>query len=316
MIDVTTLFRAVLLLFCLMIPGFILKKARLVDDRAPLAFTNTILYITQPALLFVGFFRPYDREIMHGAVAVLIFTFAVHAIFLLMIPLFFRKMPKKTAKVYRFGSVFANVGYMGIPLITMILGAEAAIYASVYTVGFNFYSWSVGSYMYSEDRSYISVRKMFINAATVPTLLGILVFVTDLYSYIPSEVSGVIADVLNMLKDTVAPMSMMIIGMRLADLKLKGAFKDAGLYIALSLRLIVFPITVFGVLFLCKTLGFYNELAFAVTLICSATPAASLTSMFAEKFNADTVTASKLVSVSTLLSLVTMPLIVMLLQLL
>ncbi len=314
--DVLKLFRAVFILFCLMIPGFIMKKLKLADDKTPLGFTNTILYITQPALLFVGFFRPYDKNIMGGAVAVFVFTFLVHALFLLTVRLFFKNAPKETAKVYRFGSVFANAGYMGIPLITMIFGAEAAIYASVYTIGFNFFAWSFGYLIYSEDKSYISFKKMFINAATVPTFLGVIIFVTNLYSYIPEAASGIVTDVLTMLKDTVAPMSMMVIGMRLADLNLKGAFRDVYLYIGLSLRLVLFPAMVFCVLLLCKLLGFYNEIAFSVTLICAATPAASATCMFAEKFSSDSVTASKFVSISTILSLVTMPLMVMLLKLL
>lgn len=314
--DIMRLFRAVFILFCLMIPGFILKKLKLADNKTPLGFTNTILYITQPALLFVGFFRPYDKNIMSGAIAVFVFTFLVHAMFLLTVKLFFKNAPKETAKVYRFGSVFANAGYMGIPLITMTFGPEAAIYASVYTIGFNFFAWSFGYLIYSEDKSYISFKKMFINAATVPTILGVVVFVTNLYSYIPETAAGVVSDVLTMLKDTVAPMSMMVIGMRLADLKLKGAFKDVYLYVGLSLRLIIFPAMVFCVLLLCKTLGFYNEIAFAVTLICAATPAATATGMFAEKFSSDAVTASKFVSISTILSLATMPLMVMLLKLL
>lgn len=314
--DIMRLFRAVFILFCLMIPGFILKKLKLADNKTPLGFTNTILYITQPALLFVGFFRPYDKNIMSGAIAVFVFTFLVHAMFLLTVKLFFKNAPKETAKVYRFGSVFANAGYMGIPLITMTFGPEAAIYASVYTIGFNFFAWSFGYLIYSEDKSYISFKKMFINAATVPTILGVIVFVTNLYSYIPETAAGVVSDVLTMLKDTVAPMSMMVIGMRLADLKLKGAFKDVYLYVGLSLRLIIFPAMVFCVLLLCKTLGFYNEIAFAVTLICAATPAATATGMFAEKFSSDAVTASKFVSISTILSLATMPLMVMLLKLL
>ena len=109
---------------------------------------------------------------------------------------------------------------------------------------------------------------------------------------------------------------MMIIGMRLADLKLKGAFRDVYLYLGLALRLFIFPAAAFAVLFICKLLGFYDATGFAVVLICAATPAASATSMFAEKFSSDTVTASKFVSISTLLSLVTMPVVAMLLKLL
>lgn len=314
--DITVLFRAVLLLFMMIIPGFILKKTKLADDKLPLGFTNTILYITQPAMLVVGFFRPYDGKIMRSAVIVFVLTFVIHAFFIFASKFFFRRSPKETAKVYRFGIAFANAGYMGIPLITMIFGTEAAIYASVYIIGFNFFAWSLGCLIYSEDKSFISPKKMFLNAATIPTFIGILIFVTNLYSYLPSVVSSFTGEVLEMLKDTVAPMSMMIIGMRLADLKLKGAFKGADFYLALALRLMILPAATFGILFLCKLLGFYDMTAFSVVLICASTPAASATCMFAERFNSDSVTASKFVSISTILSLLTMPLMALLLNLL
>lgn len=316
MIDMGGLFRAVFLLFLMIIPGFIMRKAKLASDGLPLGFANTILYITQPAMLVVGFFRPYDAAVLKTAGIVLLLTFLIHGIFLVSCRAFFRKAPKEKAKVYRFGTVFANAGYMGIPLITMVCGSENAIYPSVYIIGFNFFSWSLGQVIYSEDKSYVSPRKMFINAATVPMMIGILIFVTDTYSVLPREVALFTEDALNMLKNTVAPMSMMIIGMRLADLKLKGAFKDVYLYQGLALRLIIFPILAFALLFICKLIGLYNETAFAVALICAATPVASITSMFAEKFSADTVTASKFVSISTILSLVTMPLVTLLLKLL
>ena len=339
MIDIMKLCRAVFLLFCLMIPGFIMKKTRLADDRTPLAFSNTVLYITQPALLFVGFFRPYDKTIMNGAVAVFVFTFVVHAVFLLAVKLFFRNAPKETAKVYRFGSVFANAGYMGIPLMEMVLGKDAAVFASVYIIGFNFFAWSLGCLIYTGDKSYVSPKKMFINAATIPTFIGILLFVINAYAWLPIPVRDFTESALTMLKNTVAPMSMMVIGMRLADLKLKGAFKDKYMYLSFAMRLLVLPCTVFGLLWICSLLGFYNATAFTTVLICAATPSAALTGMFAEKFapkpdpekllsgDEDAVniqktallgstTASKLVSLSTILSLLTMPLIAMLLKLL
>ena len=81
MVDIGTLFRAVLLLFCMMIPGYILKKTRLGDDRLPLGFTNTILYVTQPAMLIVGFFRPFDAEMLKTAAVVLVLSFVAHIMF-------------------------------------------------------------------------------------------------------------------------------------------------------------------------------------------------------------------------------------------
>jgi predicted permease len=298
----------------MMVPGFIMRKTKLAGDTLPLGFTNTILYITQPAMLVVGFFRARDMEILKTAGFVMLLSFITHIMFLLAVKLFYKGAPKETQKVYRFGTVFANAGYMGIPLISMVLGDEAAIYASVYIVGFNFFCWSYGALIYSEDKAFISPKKMFVNAATIPTAIGIIIFVTNIYTYIPAPIAEFTYDTLTMLKDTVAPMSMMIIGMRLADLKLDGAFRDKYLYLGLSLRLLLFPLGAFALLTVCKLLGFYNATAFTVILVCASTPVASATCMFAEKFGSDSTAASKFVSISTILSLVTMPVIALLLD--
>lgn len=310
------LFRAVFLLFLMMVPGFIMRKTKLAGDTLPLGFTNTILYITQPAMIVIGFFRARDMQILKTAAVVLVLSFATHVLFLFAVKLFFRGAPKETQKVYRFGTVFANAGYMGIPLISMVLGDEAAVYASVYIIGFNFFCWSFGALIYSEDKSFISPRKMFVNAATIPTAIGIIYFVTNVHTVIPVTVSAFVYDVLEMLKNTVAPMSMMIIGMRLADLKLKGAFKDVYLYLGLLLRLFVFPVGAFGLILIAKLIGVNDMTAFTVSLICAATPVASATCMFAEKFGSDSTSASKFVSISTILSIVTMPIMALLLELL
>lgn len=300
----------------MIIPGFIMRKMKLAGDTLPLGFANTILYITQPAMLVVGFFRARDMGIMKNALVVLVLSFLTHILFLFAIKLFFRGADKEKQKVYRFGTAFSNAGYMGIPLITMVLGNEAAIYASVYIIAFNFFCWSLGALIYSEDKSYISPKKMFLNAATVPTFIGIIFFLTNAYTIIPTPVAEFVFEALTMLKNMVAPMSMMIIGMRLADLKLKGAFKDFHFYEGLVLRLILFPLGAFGLIVITKLLGIDTPDAFKVVLICASTPVASATSMFAEKFSSDTVSASKFVSVSTLLSVLTMPVMALLLDVL
>ena len=339
MVDVGILFRSVLLLFFMMIPGFIIRKARFGGDGLPLGFTNTILYITQPAMLIVGFFRAFDAEILKTAGVVLLLSFIAHSLFYGIALLLFRGAPDHLRRVYRFSIVFANAGYMGIPLMTMVLGDEAAVYASVYIIGFNFFAWSIGCLIYTDDKSYISPKKMLLNAATVPTFIGIILFVINAYTWLPAPITSFAYDALSMLKNTVAPMSMMVIGMRLADLKLKGAFSDKYMYLSFFMRLLALPSAVFVLLWVCKLIGFYQTTAFTTVLICAATPSAALTGMFAEKFAPKpdpeklakndpdavnlhekalgaSVTASKLVSVSTILSLLTMPLVAMLLQLL
>ncbi len=311
MIDTAKLFTSVLLLFILIIPGFLLRKAKLASDYLPKGFTNVILYVTQPALIMVSFIRPYDSDVMKSALGVLVFTFILHGVFFLISLAFFNKCEEKLKRVYRFGCIFSNAGYMGIPLIMALLGADAAIYASVYIIGFNFYCWSVGCMIYSGDKSFISPKKMFINPATIPTYIGLIFFLLPIDSFVPT----VVVDALETLRGTVAPMSMMLVGMQLADMKLKGAFKDINFFVSLFLKLLLFPAIAWLFLKAAALCGIYSDdICSIVVLVCAATPSAAATSMFAEKFDGDSVTAGKFVSISTVLSLVTIPLVSLLLK--
>ena len=112
----------------------------------------------------------------------------------------------------------------------------------------------------------------------------------------------------------VAPISMLIIGLQLANIDLKGIFKDAAMYKYLVLRMLLIPAMVWGVLKCASLLGYSDPTVMTVILICSATPAATATSMFAEIFDGNSTYSSKIVSVSTILSLLTMPLVALLLN--
>ena len=294
-----------------MIPGYLLRKFKVGGPTFAKDLSNLILYVAQPAMIVVAFVRDFDKEVAINAAGVLVFSFIGHTIFYLIAKFLFRSAPHEIAKIYRFGVIFSNSGYMGIPLIKAILGDSAAIYASVYIIAFNFFTWSLGCLIYSEDKSYISPRKMFVNPATIPIYIGIIVFLLPINQYIP----GVVVDAMDKFSGVVAPMSMMLIGMLLADVKLKTAFIDRYLWEALAVRLLVFPALIWGVVKLVSLTGIYNsEIATAVTLICAATPSAAATGMFATQFGCDTQTASKFVSISTIFSILTMPVVALLLK--
>ncbi len=310
MVNPLTLFQSVLLLFLLMIPGFLLRKFRVGGETLPRDLSNIILYVAQPAMIVVAFIRDFDKEVAFNAAGVLVFSFIAHTLFYFIARMLFRTAPHSIAKIYRFGVIFSNAGYMGIPLIKAIFDDSAAIYASVYIIAFNFFTWSLGCLIYSEDKSYVSPRKMFINPATIPIYIGVLLFLLPINQYVPD----VVTNALNMFSNTVAPISMMLIGMLLADVKLKGAFTDKYLWEALAVRLLVFPALIWAVVYGVSLTGLYDsEIATAVTLICAATPSAAATGMFATKFGCDTQTASKFVSVSTIFSVLTMPVVALLL---
>ena len=158
------------------------------------------------------------------------------------------------------------------------------------------------------------MKNALFNTTTIATYIGLLIFFFNLYGFFPAD--GLIYECFVMLKDLVAPLSMFIIGFRLID-----AFKakhtlDFNLFACIGLRLLLAPAAVFVLLFLFYKTGICTDLmSISVVLISASTPAAAATSMLAEKFKGNGIYASMLVSLCTILSLVTMPLIALLLYL-
>ena len=115
-----------------------------------------------------------------------------------------------------------------------------------------------------------------------------------------------------MLKNLVAPLSMLVIGLRLPDMSFKGLFKDKEMYIFILLRHIALPLISLGIVKLLGLLLPVDPAVEMVIVILAAAPAATSATMFAEKYDCDSVYVSRLVTVSTLLSIITIPLILLL----
>ncbi len=303
------LFNSVALLLLMMIPGFLMAKFGIAPQKFGKGISNLILYVTQPALIIYAYIREYDREVMLRALVVFVFAVAAHIIFTFIAFLLYKKMPIDTAKVLRFATIFTNAGYMGIPLICQILDDSAAIYASIYVIVFNIFVWTIGCFIFTGDKKYISLKKAILNPATISTIIGVLIFISPI-----NTLPTITMDFLELFKDMVAPLSMILIGLQLADMKLKGAFRDVIMYKFLILRMLILPTIVWCVLKIVSLLGYNDITVTTVILLCSATPAATATSMFAEIFDGNTPYAGKLVSITTIISLLTMPIISLLLN--
>ena len=328
MIDPSLLLIQVAILVLMIIPGFLLAKARLMPEGSAKAISNLILYAAQVALIIAGFCSvDPTKEILIRMLAVFLLAVVSHLMFYGIGLLCYRRAEEAKRRVLIFSTVFTNAGYMGIPLLVALFGSthpEVAVYGSVYVTAFNLFVWSLGAFLYTEDKKYISVRKMLLNPATIATVVGLVIFAL---AAIPSvnehfivpvvrNPGGIVTPLLNNFKGLVAPLSMLIIGFRLTELKLKRAFRDKFLYLNIAVSLFVVPVAVFLLVKLVSVLGIYHdELTASVLMISASAPAAAATSMFAEKFDGDSVYAGLIVSITSILCVITMPIVCALTQL-
>ncbi len=324
----------VALLFIMMVPGIIMKKCRLSTDGFGKGLSNLVLYIAQPALIFLAYLRPYDQKILINSVYVLVLSIIAHLIFSGAALLLFKKAPDAMRRMLRFATIFSNAAFMGIPLISAVLEDTypgATVYASIYNITFNIFLWSLGVKICTDNRDVnnngiddyeehkelsrktkrrqgASPFKALYHPVTIAAAIGLVFFFLPIEGYVPAIAN----EAFTMLKNLVAPLSMVVIGLRLADMKFTGMFSDKFMYLFLALRHVLLPLAVIGVV---KLAGIFLPIApevGMVVVIMASAPAATSATMFAEMYDCDAPYVSRLVTVSTLLSIATMPLMLLL----
>jgi predicted permease len=221
---------------------------------------------------------------------------------LVLIP-FFRKQEKNRQSVLRFGVTFSNCGFMSLPLVSALMGPEGVFTVSVFVAVFQCFCWTLGVKIYHRfDKK--ALKKIIFNPGVISVLVGLPLFLFDV------NCPDIILSPLGMLADLNTPVAMVVTGYYLSKMTLKIQKGDDCLLLAAFLRLVVIPLCTFGVLYLLGLRGFL--LTTCMVPVCA--PTASNTSLFAVMFGGDQVYASRLVSICTLLSIFTMPLIIALAQ--
>ena len=326
------------ILFLMMIPGIILKKCKLAPEGFGKGLSNLVLYIAQPALVFMAYVKPYDKNVLMNSLYVLIFSVIVHSIFSVVALNCFRKSPDGRQRMLRFATIFSNAAFMGIPLIAAVLESSypgATLYASIYNITFNLFLWSLGVFICTNDKDRdnngvedhideiiggASFTKALVHPVTLAAAVGLIFFILPIDGFIKNdfvifgkEYANLFGTAFDKLAALVAPLSMMVIGLRLADIDFHGLLGDRDMYVFLALRHIILPLATVGVVRLVMLTGLaISPAVYQVVVIMASAPAATSATMFAEKYDCDSPYVSRLVTVSTLLSIVTMPLMLLL----
>ena len=321
------------IMFIMMIPGIILKRYRFIQDGFGKGLSNLVLYIAQPALIFLAYLKEFDSNVLKNILIVLAFSIVAHLVFAMVALKAYKHEPDGRRRMLRFATVFSNAAFMGIPLVEKVLGSDALIYASVYNITFNLFLWSFGVYICTEDRDedgdgvtdgdvltdyheikkqnplFKSLKTAVLHPVTIAALIGLVFFFLPIHTYVPE----LVVESLTHLKGLVIPLSMMVIGLRLSDIDFHGILKEKSMYLFLILRHAALPVLVYVIMKIMTMTGVVisTEVMLVILMMASA-PAASSATMFAERYDCDAPYVSKLVTVSTLLSILTMPLITML----
>lgn len=299
--------------------GLFLKRAGLVKSEHVSSLIGILLYAGQSMLSAKPFVTSKivpDLALTEFMLVALAVSLAGQIIVFLVARLVFIKYKRPSdADIYTFAAVFSNAGFVGLPFLEMLTGGNdyALIFGVIYNVAFNMLIWTLGIYILTGDVKAISIRKAFVNPAILPLLVAIPMFyfpIINVFKYQPYT------KLVTYLADLCAPLSMIIVGIRMSEMNIKELFSGAGVYVSAGLRLIVAPLLLIGVAMLLKLTGYFEgEMAryalSAPVLLMSLPPAASLI-VFTERCGRDSHPAVKSFLGATLISVITVPLIAML----
>ena len=289
----------VIVLFLLIGCGFVAVKTGVLKQEGKQTLSNLLLYLVVPAMIVHSYMMEFSEEILHNLLAA--FGMSVLAILIgtAITLLLTARRKDRRAPIFRFACVFSNAAYMGFPLISALFGAEGLLYASAYVTVFNILLWTMGYSMVSGSSNPKEVARSLLHT---PVLYAMVVGLAVYLLQIP--VPNLIAQPIDLLSGMNTPLSMLITGMLIAAGNLKSIVCDRHIWKLAALRMVLIPAVCVAVFAL---LGFHGMSA-QVVLLLECCPAAAITSVFAVQFGHEERFAAGSVVLTTLLSIVTLPL--------
>ena len=310
--DFLSTFITVLIVVVLAVPGYALRKAKILPDGSTGVLAGLLLYISQPGLMAASFlnkeFKP-SMLINFGWVIL----FAVALIFLVYFAaklIFFRCQDEAARRACVACSYLGNVGFMGIPVMQMLFpdNPEMILYTVVYNIAFNAMTWTLGVFAVTGNRRAVNPLKIILNPPTIAVIVALPFFFCNVT--VPEQVMTPVS----YLGDMTLPLSMIILGVRLADMKPVLLVNNWRVYVASALKLVVSPLLSLGVLLLVDLICPLDRFVIIALYIIAAMPTASSALNFAEMYGGDRETAAASTLMSTILCIVTIPVLMLLLE--
>jgi predicted permease len=293
-------------LFICLAVGYICRKKHILSREITGGLSSLLIMVTLPCTIFISFQREFSSELLIESVWVFIISVITNFFAMFMGWVFtrlFKKLTIDQKRLWIFALTFSNTGYMGLPVINAIYGAEGLIFCAMVSAAFNFMAYTVGIRIISKEKKKMDWRAIVFNPPLIASVIAIICFV--LSAVPPAPVNNGI----KFLSDMTTPLAMLIIGSMLAKSDITRVFTDKLLYIPMAARLIVLPLIALYVLKPFVT----NPVMLGVCVILTGMPVATITPIFAERYGSDTDYASKIVFATTVLCLATTPLISLLL---
>lgn len=286
-----------LMMFLLVAIGFLIRKRGIVNTEGRMNMIDLCLHLTLPFNVLNSFMRKWDWNLFEACGIILLLSVGLNAVSVFFSMILFRKQEEKRQKSLKYGTIISNSGFLGNPMVEGIYGADGLLYAALFMLPVRIVMWTVGMAVFLKGEK----GKLWKNILTHPCIVAIYAGVIVMISGVqfPTFVEKTITGISN----CNTPLSMMLVGMMLAEVKPKGLIDKTMVFYA-SVRLLIIPAVIFALTAYLPIDGMLR----GITVIMAGMPAPITTALLSAKYGGDEQYATGMIFLSTLLSLITLPL--------
>ena len=291
----------VCILYIMVLAGVICDRIGIFTEKTGKACTDILFYLITPAVIINSFLtQEFTKESGMKLLIAVGCGFLLHFIAIgISTPLFSRGDRDKNC-VFKYGSIYGNVGYMTLPLTQAILGDEGVFYCSAVVMAFNVVSFTHGTFMMDKKAEKFEAKYLILNPGVISVLIGLPFFLLN------ADLPVLITRPVDYIASIQTPLAMLVFGTFLSNTKLSDILKNKKIFLVALTKLIVLPAIMFCIY---KLMGLTGNLLIALCISACA-PSANNTVMFSAKYGKDTGLASQLVATVSFISIITIPLII------
>lgn len=289
------------ILYVIVLIGVVCDKIGIFTEKTAKACTDLLFYIITPCVIIRSFLtQEFTKETGLSLLTAVGFGFLIHFVAIALNTLIYIRSDKEKNCIYKYSSIYGNVGYMTLPLTEAILGSEGVFYCSAVVMAFNVVSFTHGVYMMDRKSGKFNPKKLIFNPGVISVLIGLPLFLLKI------NLPEMVYKPIDFIAETQTPVAMLIFGTFLAHTQLSDVFKHKKIMLVALSKLILLPAVMIVIY---KLAGLSGTLLTALT-ISSCAPTANNTVMFAAKYEKDTSLAAQVVATVSFMSIITMPIII------
>lgn len=292
-----------IILFLLIIIGFMARKRNILTDELISGFSDFVLKVTLPLFIIVSMDREFSKDKIIFSGLILFISIFTYLFKIILSKLFVKNIDVLDIQkgVYRSLIIFSNSGFMGFPIAYAIYGNDGVFFAAMLNIAYNVLLWTLGVKLLNVDgeREEGGLTNLLKNPGVFSVIIGLAIFLT------PLTLPSLLHAPMDMVGGMTTPMAMLVVGGILGGTKIGNAFKNRKLIMTALIRLIFIPLIILVVL-----LPFnLPKIVLGITVIIDAMPCAANVAIFSRKYGSDYSLASQGVFLSTLMNIITTPLV-------